>query len=98
LRRVGTDDFNVQLLHGSSKLAQIALRAHRRLIDPEDAVFVAIEGYGLAMPGEIDRGGLGITEKALALHELQMHQAASGIIDEYQQGANRCSSFKPSMR
>lgn len=44
LGRVGTDDLDIELLHGPSKLGQGVPIPRGGLIDPKDAVFVAAEG------------------------------------------------------
>ena len=93
-----TDDLDIHLLHGPSKLGQGICCACSRLVDPEDAMFVAIEGGWLAVTGEIAFCRLAVAEKALAFHEEQLPQSASRIIDEHQQSTSRSTPFKPVMR
>jgi len=70
LRRVGTNDLDLQLLHGSPKLGQGSARAGGGHIDPENAMFVTVEGQRLATASEILLRHLGIAEEALAFHEV----------------------------
>ena len=77
LRRAGADDLDVQLLHGAPKLRQGIRYAAGRLIDPEYAVLVAVEGGWLAIAAEIPFHNLAIAEKALALHEQQLYNDSS---------------------
>ena len=69
LRGIGTDDLDIQCLHGPPKLGQGVRRAYRRLIDPENTMFVAVEGDWLAAAGQIAFRRPAIAEKALAFHE-----------------------------
>jgi hypothetical protein len=97
LRSIGADDLDIQLLHGSSKLGQSVTGTGGGHIDPENAMFVAVESHRLAMLPEISFRCLGIAEKAFAFHKAQLEQFSGGIIDEHQQGTAFCSSFKPVM-
>ena len=66
LRRVGTEDLDVQFLHGPPELGQPAgCSQGPRLIDPKDAVFVAVEGHRLAVALEIMPRGFAIGKKGL---------------------------------
>ena len=85
----------MQLLHGAAELGQGIRIASGRLIDPEDAVFIAVEGTRLAAAGEITFCGLAVAEKALAFHKQQLHQLPSCIVDKDQQGAPWGPSFEP---
>src|SRR5260370_1286363 len=50
-------------------------------IDPKDAVLVAVERDRLAMCLEILAGCLEVVEGRFRLDELQVHQAAGGVVD-----------------
>ena len=50
-------------------------------IDPKDAVLVAVERHRLAMRLEILARCLEVVERRFGLDELQMHQAAGGVVD-----------------
>ena len=64
-------------------------------VDPKDAVLVAVERYRFAMRLEILAGRLEIVEGRFRLDELQMHQAAGGVVDVDQQGALRTAVLEP---
>jgi len=64
-------------------------------IDPKDTVLVAIERHRLAMRLEVLAGRLEIVEGRFRLDELQMHQAAGGVVDVDQQGALRTAVLEP---
>jgi len=64
-------------------------------IDPEDTIFVAVEGDWLAIAGEIVSGCQTVAEKALAFDKGQLYQFTGGIIDKYQQTASWGTSFEP---
>lgn len=81
---MGTDDLNVELLHGASELGQSWRGSAGGLIDPENAVFVAVECEWLAMSLNIRSGGLSVAEEALTLHKGQLSQPAGRIIDKDQ--------------
>jgi hypothetical protein len=62
------------------------------------AKHIAVEGNRLAKLVEVAFRCLAVAEKALALHEKQLHQLARGIVNEHQQDTRLCSSFKPVVR
>jgi hypothetical protein len=64
-------------------------------VDPEDAMLVAVERDRFAMRLEILAGRLEIVEGRFRLDELQMHQAAGGVVDIDQQGGLRAAVFEP---
>ena len=66
---VGADDLDIEVLHSASELGQVVARDAVGHIDPEDAVFVAVEGHGLAVALKISTCCCAIAEKALAFHE-----------------------------
>src|SRR5215211_2280195 len=82
LRRVGTDDLNVQFLHGPPKLRQSLPGAGGGHIHPKNTVSVAVEGHRLATAPKIIFCGLSIAEKALAFHEAQLYQLSRRIVNE----------------
>jgi hypothetical protein len=67
----------------------------RRLIDPKDAVFVAVEGQWLAIALQIVSSSFTVGKEGLLRHKPQLHQLAGGIVDEHQQGTLGSPSFKP---
>ena len=67
------------------------------MVDPEDAMLVAVERDRLAPGLQIGAGGMEIGESRLALDKLQMHQPAGRVINEHQQGALRSTIFEPPM-
>ena len=83
LRRVGTDDLKIQFLHGVSKLGNRWPGACTGLIDPKNAVLVVVECHRLAILPETAFCGLGIGMETFAVHEAQLEQFASGIVDEH---------------
>jgi hypothetical protein len=66
-----------------------------RMVDPEDAVLVAVERHRLAPGLQISAGGVEIGEGRLALDKLKLHQPAGRVVDEHQQGALRPAVLKP---
>src|ERR1700720_4297829 len=67
------------------------------MVDPEDAMLVAVERDRFAPGLQISAGGMEIGESRLALDKLQMHQPAGRVINEHQQGALRSTIFEPPM-
>src|SRR5216684_2878660 len=55
-------------------------------IDPKDAVLVAVERDRLTMRLEILAGRLEVVEGRFRLDQLQVHQAAGGVVDIHKQG------------
>jgi len=66
-----------------------------RGIDPKDAMLVAVERDWFAMRLEILAGRLEVVEGRFRLDELQVHQAAGGVVDIDQQGGLRAAVLKP---
>ena len=74
-------------------------------IDPKDAVLVAVERDRFAMRLEILAGLLEVVEEPapglnrgrFRLDELQMHQAAGGVVDIDEQRALRTAALEPPM-
>ena len=95
---VGAQDLNVQLLHGPSKLGQALCFAHAGLIDPENAMFVAVEGHRLAMTRQIDLHQLGVRVKAFLFDKQQSAQLPGRIVNGYQQVAGWTPFLKPGVR
>ena len=56
-------------------------------VDPKDTVLVAVERYRFATRLEILAGRLEVVEGRFRLDELQMHQAAGGVVDINEQAA-----------
>jgi hypothetical protein len=54
-------------------------------LDPKDAVFIAVEGDGLAMLLEVTFRRQSVAEKTLAFDKTQLSQLARGIVNEHQQ-------------
>src|SRR5437016_4075801 len=67
------------------------------MVDPEDAMLVAVERDRFAPGFQISAGRMEIGESRLALDKLQMHQPAGRVINEHQQGALRSTIFEPPM-
>src|ERR1700745_1758832 len=67
------------------------------MVDPEDAMLVAVERDRFAPGFPISAGRMGVGESRLALDKLQMHQLAGRVINEHQQGASRSTIFEPPM-
>src|ERR1700674_699171 len=66
-------------------------------IDPKDAVLVAVERERLTVCLEILAGCLEVVEGRFRLDELQVHQAAGGIVNIDEQGGLRAAVLKPPM-
>src|ERR1700731_3449624 len=67
------------------------------MVDPEDAMLVAVERDRLAPGLQIGAGGMEKGERRLTLDQLQMHQPAGRVIIVHQQGALRSTIFEPPM-
>ena len=67
------------------------------MVDPEDAMLVAVERDRFAPGFQISAGRMEIGESRLALDKLQMHQPAGRVINKHQQGALRSTIFEPPM-
>src|SRR5258708_37981997 len=96
LRRVRADDVDVELGQGAAKLRD-ALGPTRRaiVVDPEDAVLVAVEGHRLAVALEVRVGRGEVVERRFALHEAQLHQATGRVVDVHQERAARSPVLEP---
>src|SRR5258708_39637385 len=67
------------------------------MVDPKDAMLVAVERNRFAPGLQISACRVEIGESRLALDKLQMHQPAGRVINEHQQGALRSTIFEPPM-
>src|ERR1700752_1727993 len=81
----------------SAKLGHAVTAKSAWMVDPEDAMLVAVERDRLAPGFQISAGRLEIRKGLLALDKLQMHQTAGLIVNEHQQGALRPTVFEPVM-
>jgi hypothetical protein len=81
LARIGTDDVDVERMQRPAELGHTVALDRARAIDPEDAVLVAVERDRLAMRLEIFSRRLKVVEGRFRLDELQVHQAAGGVVD-----------------
>src|SRR3972149_891933 len=96
LGRIGTDDLDVQFLHRPPKLGEPGPFAKGlRLIDPEDAMFVAVEGHRLAIALKIMPRGFAGGKESLFWYKPEFQELPGGIIDVHQQSAPRPTTFKP---
>ncbi len=98
LRGIGADDLDLEFPHGAPELGQVVSITAVGYIDPKDAVFIAVEGYRLAIALKISLRRCAVAEKALASHEQQLQQFASSIVDKHQQHTARSASFEPVVR
>ena len=69
LARIGADDVDVERIQRAPELGHAVAAKGARLIDPEDAVFVAVERNRLAPGFQIGAGRMEIGERRLALHK-----------------------------
>ena len=70
LARSGADDVDVERIQRAPELGHaVAAKGARLIIDPEDAVFVAVERNRLAPGFQIGAGRMEIGERQLALHK-----------------------------
>src|SRR5271155_4071110 len=67
------------------------------MVDPKDAMLVAVERNRLAPGLQIGARRVKIRKGRLALDKLEVHQSAGRVIDEHQQGALRPAIFEPPM-
>ncbi len=86
LRRVGAQDVDVERVQRPSELGHPVALDCSGAIDPKDAVLVAVERERLTVCLEILAGCLEVVEGRFRLDELQMHQAAGGVVDIDEQG------------
>src|SRR6201987_95762 len=97
LRRVGAQNVDVEGVQRAPKLGHAVALDRPSAIDPKDAVLVAVERNRFAMRLEILAGRLEVVEGRFRLDELQMHQAAGGVVDIDQQRALRTAVLEPPM-
>ena len=97
LARIGADDVDVERVQRPAELGHAVAAKRAWLVDPEDAVLVAVERDRLAPGLQISAGRVEIGEGRLALDKLQMHQPAGRVVDEHQQGALRPAILEPPM-
>src|SRR5277367_855362 len=95
LARIGTDDVDVQRMQRPAELGHAVAFDRARAVDPEDAVLVAVECDRLAMRLEIFSCRLKVVEGRFRLDELQVHQAAGGVVDIDEQSGLRTSILEP---
>jgi hypothetical protein len=67
------------------------------LVDPENAMFVAVERNRIAVSLEIAARRTEVVERRFRRHEARLHEAAGGVIDEGEQRAGRAAVFEPCM-
>src|SRR2546421_6454898 len=97
LRRVGAQNVDVEGVQRAPELGHAVALDGPGAIDPKDAVLVAVERDRFAMRLEILAGRLEVVEGRFRLNELQMHQAAGGVVDIDQQRALRTAVLEPPM-
>lgn len=73
-------------------------RSRATIINPENAVLIAVKRQWFAMLLKILAGGHHVVKRRFSLAEAEMHQTASSIINEDEQAAFGGASFKPVMR
>src|ERR1700746_948165 len=81
----------------SAKLGHAVTAKGAWMVDPEDAMLVAVERDRLAPGFQISAGRLEIGKGRLAFDKLQMHQTAGRIVNKHQQGALRPAVLEPVM-
>src|SRR5271156_3832189 len=67
------------------------------MVDPKDAMLVAVERDRLAPGLQIGARRVEISKGRLALDKLEGHQSAGRVIHEHQQGALRPTILEPPM-
>src|SRR5271168_2781138 len=97
LRRVGAQNVDVEGVQRAPKLGHAVALDGPGAIDPKDAVLVAVERNRFAVRLKILAGRLEVVEGRFRLDELQMHQAAGGVVDIDQQRALRTAVLEPPM-
>src|SRR5437868_2531552 len=97
LRRVGAQNVDVEGVQRAPELGHAVALDGPGAIDPKDAVLVAVERDRFAMRLEILAGRLEVVEGRFRLDELQMHQAAGGVVDIDEQRALRTAALEPPM-
>src|SRR5690606_17730187 len=95
---IGTDDLDIQILHGTSKLCQGVSPTRGAEIHSKNAVFIAVKGYWFAMLSEISLCCFTVAENTLILGKMQLLSFPTGIIDKYQQDTTFSSLFEPGTR
>ena len=95
--RIGADDIDVEGMQGAAKLGHPVTAKRTRMVDPKDAMLVAIKRHRLAPGLQIGAGRLEIGKGRLALDKLQMHQPARRVVDKHQQSALWPAVFEPPM-
>src|SRR5215469_786273 len=95
--RIGANDVDVERMQGAAKLGHPVTAKRTRMVDPKDAMLVAVKGDRLAPGLQIGAGRMKIGKGRLALDKLQMHQPAGRVIDKHQQSALRPAILEPPM-
>ncbi len=90
---VGVDRLDIQSLQGTGERGQFALAL--RVIDPEDAVPVGVQGHRAPMLAQILRQGFHVGAGGLSRNQTQRQQAAGGIVDEDDEGARFSTVLEP---
>ena len=84
-------------MQGAAELGHPVTAKRAWMVDPKDAVLVAVECDRLAPGLQIGAGRMEIGKRRLALDKLQMHQPAGRVVDKHQQGALWPAVFEPPM-
>ena len=92
LRGIGTQDWDFQALHGSSKLGQVVSGDRMGDIDPKNAMFIRVEPGRPAMGCQILPQQVAVAEETLLRHKRQGPQLPRGIMTSSVQRSERPSN------
>jgi hypothetical protein len=67
------------------------------IIDPEYTVLITLKGLRFAILLNISARGIVISESRFRIREMQVHDAAGSIVNEYEERASRAAVFKPTV-
>ena len=93
LGRVGMDGLDVEGFEGPGELGQLAFVI--RMVDPEDAVLVGVEGHRAPVLAEIAVEGFHVGLGGLCGRETQGQQLAGGVVDEDDERTVRPAPLEP---
>src|SRR5579862_3969755 len=94
---ISANRVDVQLVQRPPELRVARTFDGARLVDPENAVLVAVERERLAVAPQILARGLKIRERRLSAREVNDHESAGGVVDIDKGCAHRRAIFEPAM-
>ena len=95
LARIGADDVDVERMQSPAKLGHPVAAQRPRMVDPEDAVLVAVERHRLAPGLQIGARRRGNRRRSTRSRQTADASPAGRVVDKHQQGALRPAILEP---